>query len=116
MRRHTFLPLAAVCVLIASAVLIAQAPPLVPFRRLIDHASVDQWGNVPYDNVEIWHRAISGDGRYVVMNSPSAYLATGDYDDYNGTDDIFLRDRMTGTTTRISRALDGGSGDDVSQY
>jgi hypothetical protein len=86
MRRHTFLPLAVVCGVLASAVLIAQPPPLVPFRGLIDHVSVDQWGGVPQDNVEIWHRAISGDGRYVVMNSLSPNLATNDYDDFNWSD------------------------------
>jgi Tol biopolymer transport system component len=49
------------------------------------------------------------------MNSQSSNLASGDYDDDNGFDDIFLRDRMTGTTTRISRSSDGGSGDGISQ-
>jgi hypothetical protein len=64
MRRHTFLPLAVLCVLAASSGLVAQSP-LTPFRGLIDHVSVDQSGGA-YSNVEIWHRAISGDGRYVV--------------------------------------------------
>ena len=76
MRRLTFLPIAALCVLIASSVLVAQSPPLTPFRGLIDHVSVDQWGGVPTSNVEIWHRAISGDGRYVVMQL--AKLGPGD--------------------------------------
>src|SRR5688572_5712571 len=93
MRRLSFLPLAVVCVVTISSAIVAQSPALTPFRGLIDHVSIDQWGNVPYEHVEIWHQAISGDGRYVVMSS-LGNLGTGDYDDYWG-DDIFLRDRTT---------------------
>ena len=41
MRRFTFLAIAALCVLTASSALVAQSPPLTPFRGLIDHVSVD---------------------------------------------------------------------------
>jgi len=114
MRRLTFPLIAVLCVLTPSSVLVAQSPPLTPFRGLIDHVSADQWGGA-YASAEIWHRAISGDGRYVVMNSTSSEMALDDYYDYNGVDDIFVRDRMTGTTTRISKSLDGGPGDGISQ-
>jgi hypothetical protein len=114
MRRLTFLPLA-LCLLTASSVLVAQSPPLIPFRGLVDHVSADQWGNVPTENVEVWHGAISGDGRWVVMSTRNPYLATGDYDDNNGYDDVFLKDRMSGWTWRISRSFGGGSADGVSQ-
>jgi hypothetical protein len=76
----------ACCILTPSSIRVAQSPPLTPFRGLIDHVSADQWGNVTNDSVEIWHRAISGDGRYVVMNSLSPNLATNDYDDFNWSD------------------------------
>ncbi len=53
---------------------------------------------------------ISADGRYVVFSSPSSNLVAGD----NNTEDVFLRDTKTGTTTRISQPVkttgfDGGS-------
>jgi Tol biopolymer transport system component len=46
---------------------------------------------------------LSADGRYVVFDSASA-LVPGDT---NGTDDIFLRDRRTNTTTRLSVSATG---------
>ena len=113
MRRYTLLPLAAVCVF--SAGLVAQSPPpSTPFRGFIDLVSADRSG-FAYGDGNIWYRAISGDGRYVVMHSYSADLATDDYEDNNGWNDVYLRDRMTGTTTRISRPYDGGSGDGISE-
>ena len=47
---------------------------------------------------------ISGDGRYVVFQSAATNLVPGDN---NRVDDIFLRDRQTGTTKRISMGMDG---------
>lgn len=43
--------------------------------------------------------SISADGRYVVFSSSAGNLVTGDN---NGVADVFLRDRLTATTTRIS--------------
>jgi hypothetical protein len=43
--------------------------------------------------------AISADGRYVLFNSRASNLVSGDS---NGFEDIFLHDRNTGATTRIS--------------
>jgi Tol biopolymer transport system component len=43
--------------------------------------------------------AMSADGRYVVFASQASNLVSGDT---NGLQDIFLRDRMLGTTTRLS--------------
>jgi TolB protein len=42
---------------------------------------------------------ISSDGRYVVFSSDSANIVMGDT---NGARDVFLRDRATGKTTRVS--------------
>jgi len=43
--------------------------------------------------------SISSDGRYVVMSSDASNLVPGDT---NGVMDVFLHDRQTGSTTRIS--------------
>ncbi|MCP4770621.1 MAG: calcium-binding protein [Planctomycetes bacterium] len=43
--------------------------------------------------------AISGDGRYVVFASNSSNLVSGDT---NGINDVFLHDRQTGNTSRVS--------------
>ncbi|TML65713.1 MAG: hypothetical protein E6G14_16045, partial [Actinobacteria bacterium] len=48
--------------------------------------------------------AISADGRFVAFASEAANLVPGDT---NGADDVFVHDRMTGTTERVSVASDG---------
>ena len=50
---------------------------------------------------------ISGDGRYVVFQSAASNLVAGDS---NGTTDIFLRDTLAGTTTRLSVGTAGAQG------
>lgn len=54
--------------------------------------------------------AISGNGRYVVFASAAA-LVPGDTND---ADDIYLRDRKTGTTTQVSVSSSGAAGDGAS--
>ncbi len=51
--------------------------------------------------------AISYDGRYVAFFSEADNLVPGDT---NGEADIFMRDRLSGTTTRISLATNGAQG------
>lgn len=51
--------------------------------------------------------AISGDGRYVVFLSLAADLVASDT---NGWADVFMHDRQTGATTRVSVASDGTQG------
>jgi cold shock CspA family protein len=48
--------------------------------------------------------SISGDGRYVAFTSNATNLVPGDT---NGLLDVFVHDRQTGTTTRVSVASDG---------
>lgn len=55
-------------------------------------------------NSQSRYAAISGDGRYVVFNSDATNLVAGDT---NGAPDVFLRDRVLGTTTRISNKSNG---------
>ena len=49
--------------------------------------------------------AISADGRYVAFVSTASNLVAGDT---NGVADLFVHDRLTGTTRRVSMAFDGG--------
>jgi len=54
-----------------------------------------------------WHPAISADGRYVAFWSGSNNLVEGDT---NFVEDIFVHDRETKETTRVSVATDGTEG------
>jgi Tol biopolymer transport system component len=56
---------------------------------------------------------ISADGRYVVFGSQGSNL---DPIDLNGAEDVFLRDRVAGTTSLISLSSAGGIGDGYSDY
>jgi len=54
---------------------------------------------------------LSCDGRYVAFFSSASNLISGDS---NSTSDVFLRDRRTSITTRVSVASDGTQGDNAS--
>lgn len=54
-----------------------------------------------------WWPSISADGRYVAFHSEAANLVDGDT---NGFQDVFVRDRLLGKTTRVSVASDGEQG------
>jgi Tol biopolymer transport system component len=51
--------------------------------------------------------SLSADGRYVVLASDATNLVVGDT---NGDTDVFLHDRQTGETVRVSVATDGSEG------
>jgi Tol biopolymer transport system component len=53
----------------------------------------------------------SADGRYVAFESNASNLVSGDT---NGVQDIFVHDRQTGETVRVSVASDGTQGNDNS--
>jgi hypothetical protein len=55
--------------------------------------------------------AISGDGRLVAFQSRASNLVSGDTNDAS---DIFVHDRFTGTTTRVSVASTGAQGNGTS--
>jgi Tol biopolymer transport system component len=57
--------------------------------------------------------SISSDGRFVAFYSGAANLVPGDT---NGTYDVFLRDRQSGATERVSVATGGTQGDSASVY
>ncbi|MFN8545343.1 MAG: hypothetical protein U0807_14200 [Candidatus Binatia bacterium] len=48
--------------------------------------------------------SLSADGRFVAFTSGATVLVPGDT---NGIDDVFVYDRLTGTTARVSLAADG---------
>jgi Tol biopolymer transport system component len=54
---------------------------------------------------------ISADGRYVLFQSFASNLVAGDT---NGVGDVFMRDRATGTTTRVSVSNVGEQGNGIS--
>ncbi|MBN1629532.1 MAG: cell wall-binding repeat-containing protein [Thermoleophilia bacterium] len=75
-----------------------------------ERVSVDNGGNqVDYGGA---HPSISSDGRYVAFDSPSSGLWLGDT---NGKWDVFVRDRVANTTTRVSISSTGVQGNDDSE-
>jgi len=58
-----------------------------------------------------YYPSISNDGRFITFNSDAADLVTGDT---NGFIDVFVRDRQTGSTTRVSVSSGGQQTDDNS--
>jgi len=57
--------------------------------------------------------SISADGRYVAFGSLASNLVSGDT---NGVPDIFVHDRQTGITTRVSLSSDGSQGNSYSDW
>jgi Tol biopolymer transport system component len=55
--------------------------------------------------------SISSDGRYVAFQSNASDLVP---DDFNGARDVFVHDRVMGTTVCVSRASDGTQGTNIS--
>lgn len=72
------------------------------FAASTDRASVSSAG--VEGNAYTERAAISSDGRYVAFASSATNLVSNDT---NGVDDIFLRDRLLGTTVRINLGAGG---------
>jgi Tol biopolymer transport system component len=74
--------------------------------RRTERASVTSTG-AQADGQSLWNRpsasTLSADGRYVVFVSDASNLVPGDG---NGIADVFVRDRVEGTTLRVSHAWD----------
>jgi Tol biopolymer transport system component len=73
--------------------------------------SVDS--NNTQGNQQSYFPSISADGRYVAFQSSASNLVT---DDTNNTDDIFVHDRLTKETTRVSVNSSGIEGNNFSNY
>ncbi|MDR7277128.1 TolB family protein [Catenuloplanes atrovinosus] len=92
----------ATAVLLVVAPGVAVAAPGVP--ELI--SVVDGGGGAAGSSVE---PSISADGRFVAFESAAGDLVPGDT---NGVRDVFLRDRVLGTTVLVSAAWDGSDNPD----
>jgi len=62
-------------------------------------------------NGSSYRPALSANGRWVAFHSAADNLVAGDT---NGTEDVFVYDRQTGSVERVSVASDGTEGDDSS--
>jgi len=67
--------------------------------------SVDSSGT--QENADSMGPVISGDGRYIAFPSAATNLVSNDT---NGMQDVFVHDRLTGITERVSIASDGAQG------
>jgi Tol biopolymer transport system component len=76
---------------------------------LTTRVNVDAGGGDPNGRSDwscsVHGQSISADGRYVAFCSYASDVVPGDG---NGTSDVFVRDRLTGTTTRVSLDTAGG--------
>ncbi len=64
-----------------------------------------------YPDDTSWEPAISADGRYIAFASDTTNLVPNDTND---STDVFVRDMVANTTTRVSVHTDGSEGDDDS--
>jgi Tol biopolymer transport system component len=88
-------------------------PPPAPVVELpagVERVAVDDDGTLA--DRPSFGTALSHDGRYVAFTSAATNLVPGDT---NGTDDVFVRDRVEGTTVRVSVASTGIEGDGASR-
>jgi len=99
MRRPTLAPL------LAAACALSSAPPASAFQSTT-RVSVDSAG-AQADDTSL-ATSVSSDGRYVVFESAADDLVAGDG---NSCTDVFVHDRTTGTTERVSVDSWGNEGD-----
>lgn len=74
----------------------------IPLAHAVERISVATGGG--QGNGQSQYPAISGDGRYVVFESDATNLVANDS---NAATDVFVRDRILGTTTRVSVTSSG---------
>lgn len=70
-----------------------------------ERVSVSTAGAEGNDDSIASRASVSATGRYVMFNSAASNLVPGDT---NGVDDVFVRDRLAGTTKRVSLASNSG--------
>jgi hypothetical protein len=104
MRKRTALVACLIAFSLASPL---TAHALQPTTEIVSVSSSEKQGRQFSDEPQI-----SDDGRYIVFQSLSANLATGDT---NGTVDLFIRDRAEGTTRRITQGYDGSPANDLTR-
>lgn len=87
------------------------ATPTLAQHPVVERISVSSSG--AQANSGSANPAISGDARYIVYHSDAGNLVT---DDSNGWRDVFVRDRLLNTTTRVSLAAHGAQLNRGSEY
>jgi hypothetical protein len=90
---------ASVCAAVCAGGLLVGGPLQAQVRTMVSVSSA----GVPGDG-NSGHAAMTPDGRYVAFVSLATDLVG---DDTNGVQDVFVRDRALGVTTRVSVASDG---------
>lgn len=83
----------------------------VTARAATERVNLDSAGTV--SNNQTYSPSINADGRYVAFSSPANNLVE---DDTNGMFDIFIHDRKTRTTQRVSVNTSGEAGNQNSLY
>lgn len=87
-------------------------PELGTAQETTTRVTVDSWGAEGNDNSETWSgQSISADGRCVVFLSYATNLVPSDT---NHAQDVFVHDRMTGETSRVSVDSTGVQGNSYS--
>jgi Ca2+-binding RTX toxin-like protein len=79
----------------------------------VSTASDGAFGNAATGAPGSFGISISDDGRYVTFGSSATNLVPGDT---NRAADVFVKDLLTGVTTRVSLAADGSQGDADSKW
>src|SRR5882672_5858816 len=93
--------------LIPLAFATATATAAATAQDAITRMSVDSSGGQGDRNSHSFQQAVSGDGRFVVFDSDAATLVANDT---NGERDVFVHDRVTGATVRLSFGPTGAEG------
>lgn len=108
MMRKFWITLLALGLLLSFSLALALAQPPFTIER-VSVASDGTQGNGSSGAWELPSIALSADGRFVAFVSHASNLVPGDT---NGVADVFVRDRLTSATTRVSVASDGSQGND----
>lgn len=105
MRGTTFLAVVGTVSSLVMTVPAAGAPPLT------ERVSVASDGTQANGDSTSWYLSLSSDGRFVAFSSRASNLMSGDT---NGSEDVFVRDRVAGVTERVSVASDGAEANSYS--
>jgi Concanavalin A-like lectin/glucanases superfamily/Bacterial Ig-like domain (group 3)/MBG domain (YGX type)/IPT/TIG domain/MBG domain/WD40-like Beta Propeller Repeat len=115
--RRGFLPVLLLLILsfvtAASRPLQAQPPQPRLWLGGTTLVDVEPYGMTPAAMSGVGANAVSADGRFVVFVSSASTLVPGDT---NGVADVFLRDRQTNQTTRVSVSSGGDQANGESGY
>ena len=100
-RPRALIPLALALTLLAAAI-----PPALSAQGGTERVSLNHSGGAP--DARSFSPAVSADGRYVAFASSASDLVEGDG---NSATDVFVVDRVVGTTERVSLDMVGGDAD-----